>query len=359
MNVTAIAASAVLTGILAAACTSTTAADRGTKAASLPAATAGKTLLPHATWNCGMATGIPAPEGGTLLLEAEIKLDNVYDVGKTPFGQRQVAVTQEGKMTGPRISATVLPGGLDFELGLSNGVQEVEQILVLQTSDNRYAIMRNVGTGISGSDVRVVFDFEAPTAGDFAWLNTGKYVGRRTIDAAKKTMKLTIYDVTNVAIPGDAAHVARVEKPTGVPPQPWDFRKPEPGEARGETILVESVALGRSQAIQNGKRGSRNVIPINGGTVEGIVSGKVLFGGADYQSPTTGPAIDARYLWQTNEGDVIIVRNAGPFNQLIPVFETRVDGKYAWLNSGKYLSSPPGGGGGTGGGLSIAMYKVK
>ena len=85
----------------------------------------------------------------------------------------------------------------------------------------------------------------------------------------------------------------------------------------------------------------------------------MLFGGADYQSPTTGPAIDARYLWQTTEGDVIVVRNAGPFNKLIPTFETSVDGKYAWMNSGKYLSSPPGGGGGTGGGLSIAMYKVK
>jgi hypothetical protein len=89
------------------------------------------------------------------------------------------------------------------------------------------------------------------------------------------------------------------------------------------------------------------------------VAGKVLFGGADYQSPTTGPAIDARYMWQTTDGTVIIVRNAGPFNALIPTFETKVDGKFAWLNSGKYLSSPPGGGGGTGGGLSIAMYKVK
>lgn len=322
-------------------------------------ATAGKTLLPDAAWNCGMAAGIPEPERGTLLLEAEVKLDNVYDVGRTPFGQRVVAVTQDGTMTGPRIKATVLPGGLDFNLALANGVQEVEQILVLQTSDGKYAIMRNVGTGISGSDVRVVYDFEAPTAGEFAWLNNGKYVGRRTIDAKTKTMKLAIYDVTSVAVATDAKSVVKVAKPAGVPPQPWDFRKPEAGEQRGDTILVESVALGRSQAIQNGKRGSRNVIPITGGTLEGTVAGKVLFGGADYQSPTTGPAIDARYLWQTTDGTVIIVRNAGPFNALIPTFETKVDGKFAWLNSGKYLSSPPGAGGGTGGGLSIAMYKVK
>jgi hypothetical protein len=359
MKLISLAASAVLICTSITACTSTSGSDHGRVASTGRASTATKTLVPHASWNCGMAAGIPAPESGTLLLEAEIKLDNVYDVGRTPFGQRQVAVTQEGKMIGPRITATVLPAGLDFELGLSNGVLEVEQILVLQTSDNRYAIMRNVGTGVSGNDVRIVYDFEAPTAGDFAWLNSGTYVGRRTIDARNKVMKLSIYDVTHVAIPTDAAHIARVEKPAGVPAQPWDFRKPDAGEERGETILVESVALGRSQAIQNGKRGSRNVIPITGGTLEGIVAGKVLFGGADYQSPTTGPAIDARYLWQTTEGDIIVVRNAGPFNKLIPTFETRVDGKYAWLNSGKYLSSPPGGGGGTGGGLSIAMYKVK
>ncbi len=306
-----------------------------------------------------MAGGIPVPESGTLLLQAEIPLDNVYDVGRTPYGQRTVAVTQEGRMSGPKIQATVLPGGLDFELGLANGVQEVEQILVLQTPDKGYAIMRNAGTGISGDDVRVVYDFEAPTDGAYAWLNTGKYVGRRTIDAQHRTMKLSIYDVSNVAVASDAAHVARVEKPAGVPPQPWDYRKPGPGEQRGETILVESVKLGRAQIIRNGKRGARNVIPITGGTLEGTVSGKVLFGGADYQSPTTGPAIDARYMWQTTDGEVIIVRNAGPFNGLIPTFETSVDGKFSWLNSGKYLSSPPGGGGGKGGGLSIAMYKVK
>jgi hypothetical protein len=336
-----------------------TAVSGGGSAGSQARATATMTLLPDPAWDCGMAAGIPVPESGTLLLEAEIRLDNVYNVGRTPFGQRQVAVTREGSMKGPRITATVQPGGLDFDLGLSNGVREVEQVLVLQTSDGRYAIMRNVGTGASGKDVRVVYDFEAPAAGEFAWLNAGKYVGRRTIDAAKKTMKLAIYDVSSVAVAADAAHAVRIQKPAGVPPQPWDFRKPGPGEERGETILVESVTLGRSQAIQNGKRGSRNVIPIIDGTLEGVVAGKVLFGGADYQSSPPGPAIDARYLWQTPEGDIIVVRNAGPFNALIPTFETRVDGKYAWMNSGKYLSSAPGAGGGKGGGLSIAMYKVK
>lgn len=319
--------------------------------------TAGKTLLTDPSWTYLMPA-LPVPEKGTLVLTAEVQLDNVYDVGETPFGRRVVAVTQEGTMTGPKIQAKVLPAGLDFNLELSNGVVEVEQILVLQTSDNNYAIMRNAGTGAHGDDVRVVYDFEAPKDGAFAWLNSGKYVGRRSIDAAAKKMTLSIYEVSDVPI--DSAQSVRIQKPTDKPPQPWDFRKPDPGEQRGEQILVESVALGRSQAIRNAKNGNRNVIPITGGTLTGIVSGKVLFGGADYQSPTTGPAIDARYLWETTTGEIIVVRNAGPFNALIPTFETSVNGRFNWLNSGKYVSSPPGGGSGCpGAGLCISMFKVQ
>src|SRR5690606_11885446 len=67
-------------------------------------ATSAATLLPHAAWDCGLPQGIPVPEQGTLVFEAEVKLDAVYDVGRTPFGLRQAVVTQEGTLKGPRIS---------------------------------------------------------------------------------------------------------------------------------------------------------------------------------------------------------------------------------------------------------------
>ena len=313
-----------------------------------------KVLVPDATWNCGMGDGIPKPESGILLLKAEVKLDEVYDVGNTPYGQRQVAVTQAGIMRGPKIEAAVLPGGLDFQLMLPNGVVEVEQILVLRTGDGKYAIMRNAGTGASGDDVRIVYDFESPGAGAFEWLNTGRYVGRRVIDSAAKTMKLSIYVVSSVAAVKNGDQAVRIVKPADVPPQPWDYRKAAKTEQRGETIVTEIVTLGGSQQVGASKRGARNIIPITSGTLTGNITGKVLFGGADYQSPTSGPAIDARYLWQTTDGDIIIVRNAGGFNGLVPTFETRAEGKYSWLNRGTYLSSPPGFGAG---GLQISMYK--
>ncbi len=314
---------------------------------------AAATLLPTPEWDCYLPGGIPVPERGTLVLEAEVQLDAVYDVGRTPFGRRQATVTQAGTMKGPRIEAEVLPGGLDYQLMLGNGVIEVEQILVLKTSDGGHVIMRNAGTGPDAADLRVVYDFEASTQGEYAWLNSGTYVGRRSIDAAGKTMRLSIYDVSHVPA---ATEVVRIQKPAGVPPQPWDYRRADPGEQRGEEILTEIVTLGRSQAVRSGKRGNRNVIPITGGTLTGLVSGKILFGGADYQSfGGDAPPIDARYLWQTTEGDIIIVRNTtNPGIGLVPTFETGVDGPYAWMNSGKYLSSDPGMGAG---GLTISMYR--
>jgi hypothetical protein len=138
-----------------------------------------KVLIPHESWTCGMAEGIPSPESGTVVFEAEIKFDRILDVGKTPYGNRNVVVVQEGAVTGPKLSGTVTPGALDFELKLSNGTIEVEQVLVVKTSDGKYLYARNAGTGADSNDVRVVMDFEAPNDGPFAWLNSGKYVARR------------------------------------------------------------------------------------------------------------------------------------------------------------------------------------
>ena len=84
-----------------------------------------------------------------------------------------------------------------------------------------------------------------------------------------------------------------------------------------------------------------------------FISGKVLPGGADYQNLSAPATIDARYLWQTNDGEIIIVRNGGAFGSLVPTFEVRTDGPYAWLNTGSYLSSNPGP---AAGGVGITMY---
>jgi hypothetical protein len=76
-------------------------------------------------------------------------------------------------------------------------------------------------------------------------------------------------------------------------------------------------------------------------------------GGADYQLLSPPATIDAHYLWETDDGELIIVRNGGSFGALVPTFEARADGPYAYLNAGSYVSSNPGMGQG---GVALTFY---
>jgi hypothetical protein len=315
---------------------------------------AAKVLIPHSSWDCGMKDGIPIPESGVLIFETQVKLDRLAKIGKTPFGNRRVAVGLESAISGSKLKGTVMTGALDFELTLSNGTIEVEDIFVLKTDDGKYIYSRSAGVGAEANDVRVAMDFEAPNGSSSEWLNSGKYVARRILDENAKTLTLRVYDVSSVAIPTGAANVTRIIKPTDAPPQPWDFRQKDPAEKQGKELIVESVGLSPSQRVGASKRGNRNIIPITGGDLSGRINGKVLAGGADYQNLSGPPAIDARYLWQASDGEVIIVRNTtSAVGGLVPTFEARVDGPYAYLNTGLYLSSNPGM---ANGGVKITMY---
>jgi hypothetical protein len=315
---------------------------------------ADRILIPHKSWSCGMAEGIPVPERGVPVFEANLKLDQAYDVGRTPYGQRTVFVVQGGTVSGKKIHGSVMPGGLDFQLSFSNGGMEIEEIFVLRTEDGKYIYLRSAGTAADWSDVRMVQDFEAPNASSYSRLNTGKYAGRRVVDLAAKTIKISVYDVSDVDVKPDAANSLRVAKPSDVQNQPWDYRKASAEEKRGDLLITENVTLGAGQMVGATKRGNRNIIPITGGTLSGKITGKVLAGGADYQNLANPMTIDARYLWQTSDGEVIIVRNGGSMGLLAPAFEVRVDSKYAWLNRGLYLSSNPGMGKG---GVALTFYE--
>ena len=314
--------------------------------------TSNRTLIPDARWNCGMASGIPSPESGILAFEIEIPLDRAANIGKTPYGRRRIAVGNGGSVKGAKLTATVMPGALDYELVLANGVIEIEEMIVLRSQDGSYIYIHNAGVGPNAGDVRVAVDIEAPNAGANASLNTGRYVARRQLNASGMKLSLRVYDVANSAV--DAASAIKIVKPDGVPAQPWDYRRKGATEKQGETLVRENVTLGRTEMVGASKRGIRNIVPITGGELSGQVTGKVLMGGADYQHLSPPAIIDARYLWQAADGEVIMVRNAGPFGALVPTFEARVDGPYAFLNKGLYLSSNPGMGQG---GVGLTLYK--
>lgn len=313
-----------------------------------------KILVPHSSWSCGMPNGIPKPENGTLVFETTMRLENSYDLGKTQYGLRKVNVIQNSTINSSKFNGSIMSGGLDYQLELSNGVIEIEQLIMIRSNDGSYIYLRSAGTGVNQNDVRVVFDFEAPNQSSCNWLNSGKFVGRRTIDSAAGTMKLSVYDVSNVNTSVNSTNSVQIAKPSDAPYQPWDFRIAS-NERQGNRFITETVALGGGQSVGSTKNGrNRNVIPITGGTVTGDINGTIVAAGADYQNLSNPMTIDAKYLWKTNDGEIIMVRNGGQFGSLVPTFEVRADSQYSYLNSRQYLSSNPGS---AGGGVSITFYQ--
>ena len=311
------------------------------------------TIVPDPSWTCGMPDGIPSPAAGTLAFSLSLTVSAIHDVGNTQFGKRRQLDVSGGTITGDKLKGTVLTGGLDYELTLSTGAMELEEVLVWKTSDNVSIFVRVCGVAAAGDSViRIVPDIEAPTSGSYAWLNTTKLVGTRTVDAAGSKITLDVYDVSKLTA-GDPK--IQLKDPAGVPNVSWDCVSAT--GTNGASVFTENVTLGSSFSVSNAKRGSRNIIPITGGTTTGKVAGKILNGGADYQLAATGGSttLDARYTLAPSDG-FIIVRNCGPMSGLVPVFEAASDGPYAFLTTGKFLSSAPGSGSG---GVSITFYERK
>ncbi|KYF89811.1 cellulosome protein dockerin type I [Sorangium cellulosum] len=313
------------------------------------------TIVPDPSWTCGMPGGIPLPTLGEPVFRATLELGETHDVGTTQFGDRRLLDVTGGTLTGDRVQATFLTGGMDLELTLSNGSVELEEINILRASDGTLIYMRSCGVAAAGDGVvRVVPDFEVAQSSSLAWLNTGKFAGTRVVDAAAGTIQLDIYDIADVAA-GEPK--VQLKDPEGVPNQSWECSTAT--GARGSSVFTESVTLGASISVGASKRGTRNIIPITGGTVTGGMllsglSGSVLPGGADYQLIGATTVLDARYALSSNDGEVIVVRNCGAFGALVPVFETRADGPYAILNTKQYVSSDPGG---AAGGVSLTFYE--
>ncbi|WP_432898888.1 DUF3237 family protein [Micromonospora matsumotoense] len=308
------------------------------------------TIVPDPSWTCGRSAGIVPPPRGRLVFRATAQLGAIRDVGVTQYGHRRILDIRGGTVTGDRINGTILTGGLDLELTLGNGATELEQVAILRTGDGTPIYLRSCGVAPAGeSTVRIVPDFEAPNSSAYAWLNTGTYVGTRTVDTTTNTLALAVYDVSGVS-PADPR--VQLRDPAGVAHQSWDCLTGS--GTRGAAVFTETVTLGGSVSVGASKRGTRNIIPITGGTTTGRVAGSVLPGGADYQLIGATSTLDARYVLSTNDRELILVRNCGAFGRLVPTFEARAAGPYAFLNANTWLSSDPGS---APGGVSITFYE--
>lgn len=120
---------------------------------------------------------------------------------------------------------------------------------------------------------------------------------------------------------------------------------------KAEKILCVHVQCENSMDTKDGPEGYLAVIPIVGGSVEGRINGRVIPGGADWNTrQRKGSHVFAKYLLQADNGEYIAIENEGYIGQgqetcivTVPHFTADENGEYGWLNYGVYVGSLQGG----------------
>ena len=137
-------------------------------------------------------------------------------------------------------------------------------------------------------------------------------------------------------------------------------------QLEAEEIIRIHVQCEKDFEVKNDGSGFLKVIPIVGGWFEGKMKGKVVPGGADWNTTRdNGIAhVFAKYLLLTEDGEYIAIENEGKIIfketesriKTVPKFQVNHDGKYAWLNAGVYVGELQGGK--EPGQIEIIIYKL-
>jgi Protein of unknown function (DUF3237) len=71
----------------------------------------------------------------THLFTVTLQVGEIQNLGKTPLGERRVAVVEGGSFEGPKLKGTVLKGGSDWLLIRPDGATQLDVRLTLKTHD--------------------------------------------------------------------------------------------------------------------------------------------------------------------------------------------------------------------------------
>jgi hypothetical protein len=133
--------------------------------------------------------------GLTFVYEAIVTLGKAEEVGATPLGKRIRIPITGGRFAGPRISGTILPEGMDWQLVRADGSTVLEAAYLMREADGTLIHITNRGIVFNGQ-VRTTPVFEVPL-GKHQWLNQGNFLG--TVGPADPAdgaaVRITVYQL--------------------------------------------------------------------------------------------------------------------------------------------------------------------
>jgi hypothetical protein len=69
------------------------------------------------------------------LFSVSLNVKEIQNLGKTPLGERRVAVVEGGTFEGPKLKGTIMRGGSDWILVRPDGAMQLDVRLTLKTED--------------------------------------------------------------------------------------------------------------------------------------------------------------------------------------------------------------------------------
>lgn len=128
-----------------------------------------------------------------LVAELEAAVAPPLLLGAVPLGERRIVPILGGRITGPRLTGEILPGGADYQLIRPDGVAEIEARYTIRLDDGAlvYVVNRGLRHAAPGDMARLlrgepvppervyfrtapVFETTAPT---HAWLHRSLFLG--------------------------------------------------------------------------------------------------------------------------------------------------------------------------------------
>jgi hypothetical protein len=123
----------------------------------------------------------------------QVEVGPPRNIGSGPFGQRRVVPILGGRVSGPEISGTIIPGGADWQTVAADGLTELAAHYAFETDDGAVIEMSDSGIRRGPSDVMLRLaagEPVPPTAyymrstvrlrsghPNYAWLNGMVFVG--------------------------------------------------------------------------------------------------------------------------------------------------------------------------------------
>ena len=77
--------------------------------------------------------------------DIDVEVGPIRDLGPTPHGRRRIVEILGGRVTGPRLTAEIVPGGADWQYVRGDGVLELEARYSIRTGDGAEIAVINRG----------------------------------------------------------------------------------------------------------------------------------------------------------------------------------------------------------------------